>query len=391
MEYMQQNLFFKLKKGIRYIFLYGVKRTLIKIKSQYHMDAVFEKLPEVHPSPASRKHVGILGCGKFSYAVIAYYLRKNEGNVIRGVMDIDVNKAVSIFQTYKADYYTTDPNEVINDQKIDLIYIASNHFTHAEYAIHALQMGKSVHIEKPHAVTIDQLVRLEQAMKTSKGTVRLGFNRPFSVLGLKIKSFLDTQPGAGMFNWFVAGHEIEAGHWYFSTKEGGRILGNLCHWTDYLLHLVPEQQAFPITIIPTRAEKSDCDISVSYVFGEGSIGTITFSAKGHTFEGVRESLSAHKGNVLVDLKDFKSLRVDVIDKVYKKKLWVRDHGHENNIMQSYRMLNSNVKDAKQSIEYVWNSGYLALMTKHALEQNERIVIQGYARAIESISKTSAVH
>ncbi len=380
MDYTQQNLFFKLKKGIRYILLYGVKRTLIKIKSQYHMQAVYQSLPDTKLNPDSTKNVGILGCGKFSYANLAFYLRKNFGNVIRGTMDIDVNKAVSLYESYKADYYTTNAKEIIEDPNINLIYVASNHFTHAEYAIKALELGKSVHIEKPHAVTIDQLVRLTKAIKNSTGKVRLGFNRPHSTFGLKISKILSEQSGTGMYNWFVAGHEIDPSHWYFSPQEGGRVLGNLCHWTDFLLNLIPEKEAFPITIVPTRAEKSDCDISVSYIFGEGSIGTITFSAKGHTFEGVRESFSGHKGNALIDLKDFQTLRIDVVDSVSKIKLWTRDHGHEKNVVESYSMVGeSQQSQSSQKVDYIWNTGYLALMTKEALERNQRIIIEGYSK------------
>ena len=50
--------------------------------------------------------------------------------------------------------------DIIDDPQIDLIYIASNHYTHAEYAIEALNKGKSVHIEKPHVVNESQLDRL---------------------------------------------------------------------------------------------------------------------------------------------------------------------------------------------------------------------------------------
>ncbi len=117
-------------------------------------------------------------------------------------------------------------------------------------------------------------------------------------------------------------------HWYFHEKEGGRILGNLCHWTDFCYRMIPEDKRYPIRIIPSRSEKADCDISVSYVFGDGSIATITFSAKGHTFEGVREKLNLHKGNTLISMDDYETMRVDVVEKKKVYKNIFRDHGHE---------------------------------------------------------------
>jgi predicted dehydrogenase len=387
MDYTQSGLAFKIKKTLRYISLYGVKRTLVKIKGQYHMKKQYDAMPPNFLPTQPKQHVGIMGSGNFGFSNIAYYLRKNYGNVIKGAMDINENRAISLFQEYKASYYTKDPAVIINDKDIDLVYIASNHASHAEFAIDALKQGKSVHIEKPHAVTTNQLVRLCTAMQQSKGKVRLGFNRPGSVLGKKIIETLKTQKGAVMLNWFVAGHEIEKDHWYFAPEEGGRILGNLCHWTDLIYQMVNEDK-YPLTIVPSRAEKSDCDISVSYVFADGSIATITFSAKGHTFEGVRETLNAHKGNVLIEMKDFQRLRIDNVDKITKIKLFNRDHGHKLAVTNSYNMLNDD--NLGESVEYVWNSGYMALMTKEALDSNKTVVVEAFDTSFKTESEKTTV-
>ena len=67
-----------------------------------------------------------------------------------------------------------------------------------------------------------------------------------------------------MFNWFIAGNEISPEHWYFKEEEGGRVLGNLCHWTDFVLQLVAPEDRYPLTTTPTRGKKSDCDIAVPF-------------------------------------------------------------------------------------------------------------------------------
>lgn len=374
MDYHKAPLLFKIKKAIRYLGIYGISRTIAKVKGQYHMKKKYVELPKLNNPDISQKHVGLMGSGNFAFSNIAYYLKKNYGYVIRGVMDIDLERAASLGENYKTVYYTDDAKKIIDDSKIDTVYIVSNHASHAEYAIDCLKKGKVVHIEKPHVVNISQLVRLCSTILETNGKVRLGFNRPDSKLFKIAQNYFNKESGAVMINWFVAGHEISNDHWYFSEKEGGRVLGNLCHWTDLTLQMIPENKRFPIKIIPTRSAKSDCDISVSYVFADNSIGTITFSAKGHTFEGVRETLNAHKGNVLLNLKDFKSLRLDIIDNVVTRNLPFRDHGHEFSITESYKLLKSN---NQKSVNYIWNTGYLFLKTKEALEKFETIVIQDY--------------
>ncbi|NJL59066.1 MAG: Gfo/Idh/MocA family oxidoreductase, partial [Desulfobacteraceae bacterium] len=313
MDYTSQKLGIQNQKALRYIKLYGPQRTLVKIKGQYHVKKRYNALPQIKTLPESDGHIGIIGCGNFAFSNIAYYLSKNYGRAIRAAMDIDIHKAASLFEEYSLQYYTDNADMIINDPKISLIYIASNHASHAEYGIKALQSGKHVHIEKPHVVNENQLKRLCRAMllKESGKVVGIGFNRPISRIGTQIKKYLHSQSGPAMLNWFLAGHEIEPDHWYFKAEEGGRILGNLCHWTDFIYQMVPSEDRYPITIIPTRWEKSDCDIAVSYIFGDGTIAAITFSAKGHTFEGVRERFSAHRGNVLISMDDFKNLTVEV--------------------------------------------------------------------------------
>lgn len=379
MDYTRQPLVFKLRKAARYIRLYGVRRTLVKVRGQYHAKQTFETLPAERTTRTGR-HVGILGCGNFAYSHIAYYLRKNFGSVIRGVMDPSIHKAASLFEAFDADYYTTDAARIIADPSIDLVFIASNHASHAEYAIAALDAGKSVHIEKPHVVRYDQLERLCAAMQRSTGRVTLGFNRPNSPFGHEIRKQIEAQSGAAMYNWFIAGHALEPGHWYYAPEEGGRVLGNLCHWTDFVLQLVPASVRYPITITPTRAEKSDCDIAVSYVFGDGSIAAITFSAKGHTFEGVRERFAAHRGNVLIAMDDFKELTVEIADRKHRTSLLFRDHGHQEAIRSSYALVRPRNGQLHPGVtrEYVWQTGDLFLRTKDALEQNRVLTIESGA-------------
>jgi len=376
MDYTRQPLLFKIRKATRYVRLYGLRRTLIKVKGQYHSKREFATLPPERTGRDGR-HIGIIGCGNFAFSHIAYYLRKNYGSVIRGVMDPRVQKAASLFQEFDADYYTIEAQRIIDDPNIDLVFIASNHASHAEYAIAALEAGKSVHIEKPHVVRFDQLERLCDAMRRCPGRVALGFNRPNSPFGREIRKQLASQSGASMFNWFIAGHEIAPDHWYFLPEEGGRVLGNLCHWTDFVLQLVPEELRYPIRITPTRAEKSDCDIAVTYVFGDGSIAAITFSAKGHTFEGVRERFAAHRGNVLIAMDDFKELTVEIIDRKHVTSLLFRDHGHQEAIRASYQLVRKRdgTLNPGASAEYVWQTGELFLRTRDALEQNRVLVIE----------------
>jgi len=362
-----------LARVVRYVRLYGIRRTLVKVRGRRHMSRSYGSLPPNDRRARSAQSVGIIGCGNFAYSTIAYFLARRRGRVLRGVMDVDPNRAASLFDDYGAAYYTEDASRVIDDPDIRIVYIASNHASHADYAIRALDAGKSVHIEKPHVVSHNQLSRLIESMRRSEGMVFLGFNRPMSRFGGIIRSYLAAETGPGMYNWFVVGHRLGPDHWYRNPDEGGRILGNFCHWTDFILDIAPSD-AGPIEINPSRADEADSDVSVSYRFGDGTIAVITFSAKEEPFEGIREHFTAHKGRCYLTMEDFQRLTVDVGPKkrVYRSR---RDQGHEAAIIAAYDTVGGLLAyDRAAKLEYVRRTAELFLATRDALERNSRVIL-----------------
>jgi len=378
-DYTQRPLSFKIKKALRYTRMYGVRRTLSIIRGQYNMKRTYTTLPPISASPSSNKHVGLIGCGIFGFGVVGYFLEKNHGRVIRGVLDTNANRAASFYQRYGLDYYTTDPEKLLNDPGIDLVYIASNHNSHTDYAVRALEQGKAVHIEKPHAITEEQLRRLCATMVRTGGKVRLGYNRPRSPLGQMVKKELAAQTGPAMMNWSVSGAPLPPDHWYYNPEEGGRVVGNMCHYIDFIFQMSPPEKRYPIVIQPTKYDRPDENVAVTFLFGDGSLGVLTFSTKGEPFEGDKERFSAHRADCLIAFDDFHRL---VIEKGPSKRIitpFIRDHGHDANMSESYAMVRP--KDAPgpgQDVAYIWETGMFMLKTKEALDKGEVMRIErGY--------------
>lgn len=367
MDYTKLPLSFRVKKLIRYVGLYGVERTLKKVRAQYHMQSEHINQEEwVNVKGNVNGDVAVVGCGNFAFSTIAHYVTKNTSGKIKYTLDTDTSKALSLAKEYRAFKMTSDYDEILGDSDIKVIYIASNHASHAEYAIRAVEAGKDVHIEKPHVVNYEQLVRLEAAMKAYPDSrVFLGFNRPKSKLFKHLMAELLQQSGSTMMNWFIAGHEIDDDHWYFSELEGGRVMGNLIHWSDLCIHLIGLENVFPCTISPAVADEAKSNFAVSITFADGSQAALTFSAKGHTFEGVREYLNVHKGDLLGSLRDFEDLSIDVVDRKKHHKLSHRSHGHCENVIHSYNAHKDNYSG--ESLEYVRGTALLVLKIKDALD------------------------
>jgi predicted dehydrogenase len=376
-DYTQRSLSFKIRKALRYTRLYGVRRTLSIVRGQYNMARTYQTPPAVRTNRSSTKHVGVIGCGIFGFGVCGYFVTKNHGKVIRGAADHNANRAASFFQRYGLDYYTTNADELLDDPAIDLVYIASNHSSHTEYAIRALERGKAVHIEKPHVVNESQLRDLCSAMRRTGGKVRLGFNRPRSPLARLIKQSLDAQTGPAMFNWSVSGAPLPPDHWYFRPEEGGRVVGNMCHYTDFIYQMAPAEKRFPIVIQPTKFDAPDENVAVTLLFGDGSLGVITFSAKGETFEGDKERFSAHRENCLIALDDFHRLVIEVGNDKRVITPFFRDHGHDAHLTESYEMVRprDGAANPGSDISYIWETGLLLVKTKEALDKGDTVTIE----------------
>lgn len=388
-NYISKPLLYKLRKVWRYTKLYGPLRTLEKVRGQLHMaktdgfnNARWEN-QKCKISNFSQRNVGIIGCGAFSFGNIAYYLQKQYPSCLKGVMDINAAQAKSLAIRHSASYATTEADEIIHDESIKLIYIASNHASHTSYAIRALDAGKHVHIEKPHVVTQGQLDALIKAMlRNPTRKVFLGFNRIRSPLFIDLMQKLKKEDGPAMINWFVAGHEIDDEHWYFSKKEGGRILGNLCHWTDLTLQIVGLENAFPCKVVPVSAKDAKSDFVTSFEFADKSLCAITFSAKGHTFEGVREILNLHKGRILAEIKDFGSLTIVNGADVKRTRPIYRDHGHKVNILNSYSGAILG-KGGEASGRYILATAKLFLAAAEAHQTGKVIKIKGLSQITSS--------
>ena len=137
-SYLDAPLAYKLKKVSRYISLYGVSRTLVKIRGQFHMQRSFDMRGDVWHNPNCRdpqhndRFVAVIGCGNFGYSGISFYLASRSRQFLRATLDIDPSRAISMCKDYQGAYATKSLQRILDDPAVKLVYIVSNHASHAE-------------------------------------------------------------------------------------------------------------------------------------------------------------------------------------------------------------------------------------------------------------------
>lgn len=227
----------------------------------------------------------------------------------------------------------TDEAEVYRDSAVNTVVIATQHNLHAKQALAALQAGKHVFVEKPLALTLDELDELEAVYQDTGGKQHLmvGFNRRFAPLVQQMKTLLSASKQPKSFIMTMNAGEIPADHWTQDPAVGGgRIVGEACHYIDLMRFLVgSEITGFTATKMGgvPGVEVTEDKASITLTFADGSFGTILYLANGgKAFP--KERIEVFANDAVLQLDNFKALRSYGWPGFKGKKLMSQDKGQQ---------------------------------------------------------------
>lgn len=385
---MKFYVFKQIVKVVRYFILFGVSRTVIKIRVNLFFRKLesrshFEKLNYSGGRGKKQENgknyngrIAIVGCGTFGLTTVAYFALKNSKYSIKYFVDHDIRKAEFATRLFGCGRPTVEFGEVLDDEEVTLCFIATNHSSHAELACKVLEKNKSVHIEKPHVISQSDLSKLKETMKYSQGAVFLGYNRrraPFSrLLKQRIDSVNDEKTLLSG-SWFVIGHQLGSDHWYNADGEGSRILGNLVHWIDWCWFLVSGKNLKYVDICPVYSTTHENVSSVGLSFDSKYFFSICFSALGEMPTGVFESFRFQYGDCFGEMENFQKLVMVTPWRTEKKTSLKRDLGHKSNIVNSIRSVDEGKGGC--GIQEVVVNGRLILGVFDAAKSKKNIRIQ----------------
>jgi predicted dehydrogenase len=219
---------------------------------------------------------------------------------------------------------------LVGDPDVDAVVIATRHGSHARLAREALEQGKHVFVEKPLALTLEDVHSVIDAASTSSGVLAVGFNRRFSPLFVRLRDHLRAAgaPVTGSFR--VSAGDIPSKHWVHDlTEGGGRALGEVCHFVDTLAALagsrVEEVHAVGHGAADLPAQAHD-NLVISLRFAGGSVGTIVYVSDGSPGVG-KERLEAFSGARTAILDDFVTLQLFNAGQTTEERLKAQDKGH----------------------------------------------------------------
>jgi predicted dehydrogenase len=136
---------------------------------------------------------GIIGCGAVTEVKSGPAYQKTAGFELTAVMRRDLKLAESYAQRHNVAKFSDNAAELINDDTIDAIYIATPPDSHKHYALMLADAGKPCCIEKPLASSYQESLAIEQAFKKANVPLFIAYYRRSLPRFNKVKNLLESK------------------------------------------------------------------------------------------------------------------------------------------------------------------------------------------------------
>jgi len=266
------------------------------------------KAPARHRTPAGADQVkvGFIGAGNYASSMLIPHLA---GLKTVGLAHVATSRSLSAVNAQRKFGFTTastDADAVLEDASLDAVFIVTRHQTHADFVCRALETGKAVFVEKPLALTHDEIDRILKTIdKTGNDRLMVGFNRRFAPLLDAMKRSFGSAADGSVTRYLVNAGPLAADSWYLNEEahgsrfagEGGHFIDTLSWWTGSL----------PAEVYAVQGPQRH-DVHATVRFCDGSCGSIAYLTDGNS-RYQKETLDATGGGRNARLDNFRSMAV----------------------------------------------------------------------------------
>lgn len=259
--------------------------------------------------------VALAGASSFAQGMhLPNMVKLRDRFTLQAVMSRTGANARAVATQYEAAYCTTEYDDILKDDEVDLVMVTTRHDLHGPMVLQALRAGKHVFVEKPLALHEEEIAEIERfyAQHPNGPLLMVGFNRRFSPAMQVIRSILDNRTTPIIANYRMNAGYIPLDHWVHGPEGGGRNIGEACHIYDLFNSLTGTPQVEAVnaySITPSSKQWARNDNFVATLkYADGSVCTLTYTALGDKSYPKEQMEIFADGKVLV-MDDYKSVTV----------------------------------------------------------------------------------
>jgi predicted dehydrogenase/threonine dehydrogenase-like Zn-dependent dehydrogenase len=322
--------------------------------------------------------LGVLGAGNFASAVLLPAISKIDHIGLIGIASASGLSAQTASQKFNFKYATSNDNKILADPEINTIAILTRHNLHSQQVIQALKAGKHVFCEKPLAISVAELEEIFKVLNDSlklNQILTVGFNRRFAPFSLQIRDFLGVRQEPLMAHYRVNAGYLPLTHWLHDPAQGGgRIIGEGCHFIDFLTFLIGEPPASVSAFsLPDVGRYKEDNVHLTFNFPDGSIGSIDYLANGDPAVA-KERLEVFSNGKVALLEDFRTLMLvkDGKRRTYHSRLR-QDKGHRAEWL-AFQDAVKNTKQPPIPYDQLYGISYASILAVEALRSGGSVAI-----------------
>jgi predicted dehydrogenase/threonine dehydrogenase-like Zn-dependent dehydrogenase len=264
-------------RGVGFLLSYGDPQETSALARTLQLPAQHES-----KSAASRRRssggvrLGFIGAGNYATSMLLPHLRDNSGVQLVSVATTKALSGLNAQRKFGFTTISTSVESVFDDDSLDAVFIVTRHHSHASFVCQALERGLAVFVEKPLALTDEQLAAvLDTVEGTGNGRLMVGFNRRFAPLFTDFQARFGPSPGPVSARYLINAGRLDADSWYLNEElEGSRFAGEGGHFIDALSALVGHHP------VEAYATGTASNVHATLRFADESVATISYVTDG---------------------------------------------------------------------------------------------------------------
>ena len=239
-------------------------------------------------SVSGKVRLAIVGAGSFVREMHLPNLEKLRDQVeISAFVTRKGANAMELAQHYGAEHASTSLDDILDSVAFDAVLIGTRHDKHTEITLKCLKAGKHVLVEKPLAITWDELNQIKEFNNSKQDfpLLMVGFNRRFSPYLEKINKRICERTTPLVMNYQINTKHLQKDHWQRGDEGGGRNVGEACHIYDlftFLCNSQVDQVSASSISSPDESFGRNENFCTTIKFKDGSIGNLTYTSLGST-------------------------------------------------------------------------------------------------------------
>lgn len=319
--------------------------TGIALKYNLNNSISKEKIVTNESSKLGKINISFIGAGSYAQGNLLPNIPETSNIGRVGVLTNTGTTSKRVAEKFKFQFCATQEEDVLNDNT-NTLFVATRHDSHGQYVLKGLENNKHVFVEKPLCLKEEELDAIINARSAANTQVMVGFNRRFSPLSTKLKKALGNNPMTMIYR--INAGAIPKDNWIQDMEiGGGRVLGEVCHFIDYLTYL---NGSLPTKIsasaLPDANQLNDT-LNILIQFENGSSGVIGYYANGSKAL-TKEYVEVFSAGMSATLHDFKMLKVFGKGKPKKHKLLNQNKGQKEMVNA---FLDGLLKEGKPAIAF----------------------------------------